>query len=372
MTAIASGRRVTSVAVNAKQSGLPLQAINARLLRADDNGLPAGGTGALLSEQTIPELLLGSSSFAKTQISFSHAVLAPGERACVVFENATRSASAGVIETCEKQGNGLLATTNQGSSYTTSNNKLRMEVRGRVTRAQTKSVTRTLLTKVNLSVQTGTDASSRVDTAVPMLNRPQVLAGLWEAPFSDNPTTADRNADRQVDWTASGGFNVSSLSAGLWTVDRTLLINSPSNFNKFTTIDLIWEDTTPNGSGEGVSLGMIVDRSGLLASVIEVTLERYLKGSDHKQRLIVSSRDLLLLPVTLATYDDLPAGKIETKLYINPATSSFVIIANGQPLGELTYSRLSLTVPAGLALAPVGSETGGCIDSIRVREGGTP
>ncbi len=373
LPADATGWRVTSVTVHARQSGLPLEILHARLHRATAADLPASGTGSILGTQTVAEALLPVGTLAPIQISFNHAVIAPAERICVVFENLSRAGVAGVLEVCDDAGSGLLATPDEGATYTISNqHKLRMEVRGRVTRAQTKSVTRTLLTKVNISVQTGTDASSRVDTAVPMLNRPEVLAGLWEAPFSDNPTTADRNADQRVDWTALGGFNVSSLSAGLWNVDRMLLVNSPSNFNRFTAIDLIWEDTTPNGTGKGVTLGMIVDRSGLLASVIEVTLERYIKDGGHKQRLIVGSRDLLLLPVTLATYDDLPSGKLETKLYINPATSSFVIIANGQPLGELAYSRLSLTLPAVLALSPVGGETGGCIDSIRVREGGTP
>src|SRR5690606_6754518 len=105
-----------------------------------------------------------------------------------------------------------------------------------------------------IGLQTASDVSSRVETAVILPNQPESLAAQWETDFSSNPTTADQNADGLGDWSSALGFDASRLNNGVWRADRTLASNPLNAFTDFTTVEVALRDATSGGGGAGVEM----------------------------------------------------------------------------------------------------------------------
>ena len=78
-------------------------------------------------------------------------------------------------------------------------------------------VTRTYATRVNVVLQGGTAAHSRINASVPLDNTPELLSAYWRTDFDADPTAADVTRDGVADWSmASGTFNGATLVNGIW------------------------------------------------------------------------------------------------------------------------------------------------------------
>jgi hypothetical protein len=359
--------RPTKVTLRAKDGGGNIENVGVQIRAAGADMLP---TSTLYEQVIVSEATLVG-SYQDCVVSFSVTPqLDAGQAIAIVLENNTRSGVAGKFEWSEKLGSGLAKTSNGGGSYSVmSGDSLIYELYGRPLVPGTKTVNRTYITGVEICLQATSDPTSCITTGCVLLNRPEALAAYWESPMSENPTTADRNADGQGDFTAAGGFSTPTLNtAGFWQADRALTTAPSHPMTQFTTIEVRWEDAAT--SGGGVAVGAIVDSRALLAGVIEAVLQRKSDGSG--QQLLLYTRSVLILPVLLGTIDNLPNGMLDTALYINPASNSFIVAVNGNYAGSFSYSRVNLTSPGGVSLYPVGSETGGRIDHLRIRVGGAP
>ena len=356
--------RVTRVAFMAmRNSTLPVGTINVAVHKADAGKVPAGSA---LESNSILESSLAS-SFATVGVSFSNvAGLLPSEYVCLTIENAPNLLTAGRVEYCTGNGGGML-TASAGVWSHNSSNSLRYEIYGKVSKATTRTLTRTHLTAAHLSIQTHSDAASRIDTAIALPNRPEVLEAEWEATFSENPIIVDRNHDGAYDWRSSTGFDITTLSGGVWRADRTLDSNPADSLTDFLTVEASMRDTTTTGSG--AALEMRVEATLLGHGIIEAYVA---KQSDGTQTLTVQTRDLLLLPKVLMTVPNLKTDFVKLKLYVNPEDDSVAVVANEISYGSYNYNR-SVDLSDGVirVFSPPG-ETGAEFDSVRVRVGAQP
>lgn len=357
--------RVTRAVIVAKRNSafLPTGTVRVGIHKANASKLPEGSA---LDSATIAESAL-SVNFGAVLISFGNAgVLDPSQHVCLVVENALNLLTAGRVEYCSGSGGGML-TQSAGSWSHNGSNSLRYAIYGRASKVTTRTVTRTHLTTAHLSLATLADGASRVDTAIYLPNRPEVLDAQWETHFDENPITADRNLDGQSDWRSSTGFDTSKLSDGTWKADRAIDSNPVNSFNDFLAVDVSMRDTTSGGSGAGIE--MRIEATLLGHGIIEGYIA---KQSDGTQTFTLQTRDLLLLPKVLLTVSNLSADFQKLRLYVNPDNDSVAVLINEVAYGSYTYNR-SVDLSDGVIrlFSPLG-ETGAEFDSIRVRVGAEP
>lgn len=356
--------RVTRLTFVAKRnSAIPVGTINVAIRKSDASKLP---TGSALGSNSISEASLGS-SFSKVGVSFSDVTgLLPTENVCLTIENALNLLTAGRVEYCAGSGGGMLSASSGNWSYNSSNS-LRYEIYGKASKATSRTVTRSVLTSAQLSIQTHSDPATRIDTAIALPNRPEVLEAEWQANFSENPITADRNQDGVADWRSSNGFDTSTLSGGVWRADRSLDSNPVDSLTGFLTVESSMRDTTTSGAGAAIE--MRVEATLLGHGIIEVYVA---KQSDGTQTLTLQTRDLLLLPKVLLTVPSLSADFVKLKLFVNPEDDSVGVVANDVSYGSYNYNR-SVDLSDGVirVFNPL-FESGAEFDSVKVRVGAEP
>ena len=80
----------------------------------------------------------------------------------------------------------------------------------------TYNVTHNYAARVNVVLQAGTAAHSRINASVPLANRPELLSANWRTDFDSNPTTDDVTRDGTSDWTMANGGAFSGAASGVW------------------------------------------------------------------------------------------------------------------------------------------------------------
>lgn len=172
--------RVTRVSFRARADGLALGAVKIQLREATAEGLP---TSTVLEQVTISEWDFGTSYDPWYEVAFSEVSgLSPGQGLCLVFEFATDPYWEEYCCKIEYHDDGgatppntrMVETENGGSSWTSPVGKsLRFNVYGMVTGSEAGGgVDR--VSCLHVSLRTGPDPSTRVDTAVQVLNTPEV------------------------------------------------------------------------------------------------------------------------------------------------------------------------------------------------------
>jgi hypothetical protein len=202
-------------------------------------------------------------------------------------------------------------------------------------RATPVSVTRNFVSRVGVALQSGSAALSRIDTSIPLLNRPELLSAYWRADFDSNPTTLDLTRDGTDDWTMSGGvgFNNGTLVGGVWQSNGSLESRPKNNFTAVTTLEVRCRNTSVGGNG--AELRIQVDRQGGLHAPLIVRVQRQADGS---QTLTLCRKSNDATEVTLLERTKLTSDFVRYRLTILPANNIVNLAINDYDEGSFVYS----------------------------------
>lgn len=232
---------------------------------------------------------------------------------------------------------GTSESTNAGASWTyVAPQRTHYRLYGTLTTpAATVNVTRNFATRVNVTLQTGDAAHSRIDASVPLLNRPELLSAYWRADFDVNPTTIDLTRDGVNDWTMAGGvaFNTGTLVSGFWQSNGSLESRPKNNFTNVTTVEARCRNTTVGGNG--AELKIEVDRVAGTHAPLIVRVQRQADGS---QTLSLFHKSNAATEVKLLERKHLSSDFVRYRLTILPANNLVNLTINDQDEGTYTYA----------------------------------
>ena len=358
--------KITRVLFRARQVGTVSGTTAVSIQPANASRYPSG---TIIDQKNVSESSLDD-EYGWVQVTFNNAGgLTPGAAMCLTLSSSDTSGDA--LE-FQFRGGGVPAASGgliEGDPAWKSfagDKAMRYAVYGTVSTHTPRQVNRTLITGVQVAATTTAEPQNHLQSAAGLLNKPESLLGYWEADFSADPTTFDRNADGLNDFTTPAPFNSGSLSGGKWTGDQMLTSAPSRRFTGFTVIETRLEDIDKDG--KGVGMVFYVDRTAINCGVIELELSR---SNDTKQKLKIITRDVLLLPSTLAN-TDVPIGNTSINFYVNPGNRTFVVTVNGLWLGEYSYGIINLVTQGVVQLYRNDGDAGARIDHVRIREGGTP
>jgi len=356
--------RVTRVKFQAKQAGSPYQDTYVQLRPPDDNHKP---TDTILEQQVMYEGDL-TGSWVWQDFSFTGAHdLEPGADLCLVLQGTSGTSAQIRREDDDEDGvTGRLKTTDGGSSWEYLTDKcMRYEIYGKVaTPSPDQTATRQYVTGIRLQLQSGTDAHTRIDTAVHLPNMPELLSVVWELDFNTDPTALNMNGDATNDWSLrSGSFDPGDLVNGVWIVDGATsleLDTVPDNsFTDLTTIDLRFRCTEISGSG--VYFWINADYTGGNFMPIVVTLDK-LNSTTQKLTVKIGGSNVV-------TVSGLSADFVDLRLLIDPDLDTVNIKINSINQGTFAYAPYAPSGdPQRATLHEWGSDAEW--DYVRIRVGG--
>jgi len=294
----------------------------------------------VIPESTLPP---ETGSFTWVQASFSSVNnLSPDEGLCLVLKSDDNKAAAqteyiggGVV----LPDAGMLHSMGQEAGwYITTDRALRFMIYGTYSHpGPTQTATRDYITSVNIALQAGDDPLSRVFTTARTLNTPELLSGMWETDFDDDPTL-DHNGDGDPDWVLRDGgtFDKMLLVGGSWRLDAPLITSPANDFTALTTAEVSFRNTSLGGMG--AIFWINVGRTGSNYASIVAYLQLQ---ADATQTLTVSHlRDEITIE-PLVTVPGLPSDFVNLRLLIDPVLGTVNVQADDQDQGTYRYSRYS-------------------------------
>jgi prepilin-type N-terminal cleavage/methylation domain-containing protein len=359
--------KVTRVQVSAKYKGAT-EGITAVQLRTPGTGnLPST---TVLEQQFMDEANL-TSSYAWTQFAYSTVKgLDPHTGLCLTLIMNVDDAHVATVQYDGNAGSNRLQTkSGEGNWAIASTESMLYRVYGTYSYyGPDQTATREHVTGVRIALQpTGDDSTALITTAY-LLNRPELLSGLWELDFDTDPTL-DLNGDGTNDWSQRGGgsFNTANLSGDVWQANATLLDSSPiSNFVGLTTIETRFRATS--ASGEGTVLLVNADWGQSRCAALKATLQ--FDGSSS-QTLRVYHKTDAVTDVALLTRTIDSTDFVTLRMLIDPALDTVNVLANDVECGTFAYARI---LPVGTEkFVTIGASAGTAeFDSVsvRVNEGG--
>jgi len=374
LPANAQSWRVSRVLFKAKKEGSGIQGIGVHLFNANSSKKPTGNSIQQVNVNEPSSLTYITMDVPFTNVNGRE----PGTGLCLLLGGNSSSGTSGRANFAASSGGGgllrvqydsglmglnldLLGAGTDIDHYTT--HTLLHQIYGKVNLSTfNESRTRTYLTAVGITMQTNSDALSRIDSRIALANQPESLAAYWSTTFDRSPTLLDDNGDGQADWGVTGSFDTSTLGTSLWSADRTLATNPAYKFNGFTTVDVKLEDTTTTGGGAGVELR--VESTGATYGSIDLILARQANGT---QTLTLRTRELLVAPQTLLTIAALPAGVTTVRLDVKASADSVSLTVNDLPYGKFTYKHVAGVSDGVVRVYPGTSETGARFDELNVR-----
>ncbi|MBI1367687.1 MAG: prepilin-type N-terminal cleavage/methylation domain-containing protein [Planctomycetes bacterium] len=230
----------------------------------------------------------------------------------------------------------------------------------------TQTVTRTYATAVSFTLVSGVN-STRIDSAVALLNTPQIVSAMWDLDFSYKPTAIDLDANGAGDWVRSdgGAFNAGSLASGVWYADSTLNTYPSNDLTQITTIDVRYRNTSIGGSGAVVAVNG--DFSGSNGVALTAALA---KQSNNTQTFTLNFKYSSTTTRTLVSIPGLPTDFVHLRLILDPAKNSVNVKLNDTDFGTYGYSTCGLgSVNHGVSLYASGSSAE--FDAARIIVGGS-
>ncbi len=201
------------------------------------------------------------------------------------------------------------------------------------TAGATVNVTRNYATRVNVVLQAGSAASSRVNASIPLENRPELLSAYWRTDFDANPTTTDVTRDGVADWAmASGSFNTAKLIDGVWQASGAIESRPKNDFTTNTIVDVRCRNTAQGGNGAVVRIN--ADRQGGTHAPLEVRLQRQ---ADTSQTLTLYGKSSDATYVRLFERKNLPSNLIRYRLTILPANNLVNLAIEDEDQGTFSY-----------------------------------
>ena len=357
--------RLTRVQIWAKRSDGSSQLSRVEIRAANADRTP---TTTILDEVALQQTTLGG-SYAQKEFAFSNVFgLSPSSGVCLLIARDTGGAAA-VLNYDDSGGSARINTTNKGNAWTVDTTRsMRHYAYGKFTTiGPDQTAIRSYLTGVRITLQGGADSTARVDTAVRLLNAPEMLAAVWALDFTTNPTTLDMNADGVGDWVRHDGqaFNPASLSGGVWSGDNRLDTRPVCDFTQITTADVSFRNKNP-GANETVFL-INADWSGGTYAPLVAKVKMQ---SDQTQTLTVYHKLNDTTLVALVSVPGLPDAFVNLRLLIDPGYNTVNVRVEGVNRGTFTYNTF----------APTGSDhcasmyadgSYGAFQAVRVRVGGT-
>ncbi len=202
--------------------------------------------------------------------------------------------------------------------------------------------TRNRLTDVQVTLRPGSLAYSRLETSIPLINQPEVLAAYWRADFDHDPTTDDVNGDETADWTAAdtdssevaspAAFDSDTLVSGVWYASGKLATQPENDFTTTTIAEVRCRDTVAGGSGAVMVLNGDCSASYCTPLVLRVQL-----NTDGTQTLSLSAMSNDTTAVPLCQLDGLPSDFIRCRLTILPNDNLVNLQVNDQDQGTYAY-----------------------------------
>ena len=203
----------------------------------------------------------------------------------------------------------------------------------------TYNVPRNYATRVNVMLQAGAAAHSRINASVPLVNRPELLSAYWRADFDGDPTTIDFTRDGTSDWTmASGSFNNATLAGGVWLANGALESRPKHNFTTNTTVEVRCRNTSAGGNGAVVRIN--ADRQGGSHAPFVVRVQRQADGS---QTLTLYGKSNDATDVMLLQRKNLSSDFVRYRLTILPSSDVVNLAINDTDEGTYTYPTYAPT-----------------------------
>jgi hypothetical protein len=194
-------------------------------------------------------------------------------------------------------------------------------------------------TRVNVVLQAGSAAHSRVNASVPLANRPELLSAYWRADFDANPTTTDFTQDGTSDWTmASGTFNTATMIDGIWMASGTLESRAKNNFTTNTIVDVRCRNTSVGGNGAVVQIN--ADRQGGTHAPLVVRVQRQ---SDGSQMLTLYGKSNDATDVALFQRKNLSSDFVHYRLTILPTSNVVNLAISDEDQGTFSYPTYAPT-----------------------------
>jgi hypothetical protein len=285
-----------------------------------------------------------------------------GADLCVLMRS-IEDGNAGTIRT--NLGRGLFTTADAGASWAYQGDRsVLCQLYGRLSTAgprQQLSVRQVMYMGVGLRV--GAEGNPAVQAGVALLNRPQVLARLWEAEFDADPTAIDLDADGAGDWAVRGGssFNPAWLAGGVWRTTSAILDTTAGHdFDVPAIVDIRFRSADA-GAIAGISFNAC--RSGSVCAPVAAELQLQ---PDKTQTLRVLQQRSGGEVETLVMVPGLPASMVDLRLILDSATAGLAVRVNGTSAGTYPLTRLNWTDPGrGVSLYPAGGAAE--FDHVRIR-----
>lgn len=174
-----------------------------------------------------------------------------------------------------------------------------------------------------------------------MLNHPELLSGLWELKFDQDPTKVDINGDATSDWTIPGNtkFQTSWINGGIWKTNGIQLHSQPgSDFSKTTIIDLRMRNTSVGGNGATFTINALRSGSTCAPVLAYLKLQR-----DGTQTLTVYRKKSNTATEALINIAGLPNQAVDLQFIIHPTLPAVSISVNGVQRGTFSITRFSAT-----------------------------
>jgi hypothetical protein len=295
-------------------------------------------TSEVLGEVTVLEDLL-SGGMAWNSLTFPTPVrgLALSRPYSLVWRGTTGEAgNAGAMLRDGNAASGMSDSTDGGTNWTyRSSDRVFYRLYGTYSSPGTAvPVTRSYATRVGVVLQCGAAAHSRIDTSIPLLNRPELLSAYWRADFDSDPTSLDLTGDGTNDWTMAGGggFNAGTLVGGMWQANGALETRPKNDFTNVTTVDARCRNTSVGGNG--AELQIQVDRHLGSHAPLVVRVQRQVDGT---QTLTLYGKSNDATEVKLTERKNLGSDSIRYRLTILPANNLVNLAINGQDEGTYLY-----------------------------------
>lgn len=367
---------ITRVAVYAKGDGGGSGDNLFQIYRADNNGLPAGTPYASV---TVPESTLGQSGLlgllehAWETVSLPARNIPLGNRICFVVRHAGSGSSSGYFQ-YDNGGSGRIYTTNSGQPWSgPTGDSLQHYIYGTYSiRGTPQQITRTHLTRVGIRIKSAADtaeAAPQIIASTPLMNMPEVLAAVWEADFSADPTQLDFDADGLGDWATAdnSAFNTASLALGAWTIDKTLVTWPGRGFIVPTVVEARLRATSTAGNGVFIAINADSDGSTYMPIIAKVQLM-----ADGTQTVTVLHHTSDASPQVAFTAAGLGSGFVDVRLLIDPTKDTCNVQINRIEHGTFRYTPYSGGNSSKRYASVYASNTTGQVDYVRVKVGGTP
>jgi hypothetical protein len=197
------------------------------------------------------------------------------------------------------------------------------------------NIVRNYVSHVQLVLQSGDHSHARVDSSVPLVNRPEQLSSYWRTDFDRDPTTIDADGDGAYDWAmaGAGSFDEGTLIGGLWHAAGALETRPPNDFTNTTIVEVRCRNSDP--SGEGAVVYITADRQNGLHAPLSVVLK--LQPDRLSQTLTLVGRTSDSNSVTLFTCPRLSSDFVTFRLTIVPQLDLVNLHVNGEDQGTYTY-----------------------------------